>query len=841
VSIVYELGPFRLDPDAGVLTRAGLPMALGARAVAVLTALVKVPNQYVAKASLLDTAWPGVVVEENSLAAQISAIRRVLALEPGGEHWIETLTRRGYRFAGPVIEVRDNRRNGTSGERINSNLPEPLTSFIGRERELVEIKRLLPTTRLLTLVGVGGIGKTRIALQLAAEVIEAYRDGVWLVDLALLSDPALVPSAVAQALGVREIARKPILETLCGEFRERQALLLLDNCEHLLEACAHLADALLHAARELTILATSREPLRLTGEQTFSLPTLSLPDATATVETIGRSEAVQLFVARAQKQEPAFKLNADRWSMVAQICIRLDGIPLALELAAARVRSLTVEQINERLDDCFRLLTGGARTALRRQQTLRATLDWSYELLTMGERAVFRRLAVFSGGFTVEAASSVASDRTIDDFAVVDLLSQLVTRSLVVADTNDAGARYRLLETTRAYALEKLVEAGERDAIQRRHAQDFRSRFERAPNDWLRMSDAEIRATYLPELDNVRAALDWALGPSGDAAIGIGLCSGSGPVWIELALANEGRQRIEATLARVEEAPLLDEARLWLWLGMLRGDAAPAESVNAKSRAVKLYRQLGDASELGFALVHLALVLGFVDRLDDAASALAEARPLLEHSGMPRALARYSEIMGFLQMRTGDPTGARAQYEKALTLYRMLGVQREVHRMLGNYADLTWALGDLDAALAGFRESVDALRKSTHTTKSMLGFNLVNLAGVRTERGELEEALAAMREGLPLMEELGFAWINMDHFALRAALAGKIANAALLAGYASSVYAAKETSRGPNELRAHKRLQALLQEQLTPDQIERFAAEGANLAADEACRLALED
>jgi predicted ATPase/DNA-binding winged helix-turn-helix (wHTH) protein len=839
VSIVYELGPFRLDPDAGVLTRAGLPMALGARAVAVLSALVKVPNQYVAKASLLDQAWPGVVVEENSLAAQVSAIRRVLALEPGGDGWIETLTRRGYRFAGPVIEVRDNLPKGISGERINSNLPEPLTSFIGRERELVEIKRLLPTTRLVTLVGAGGIGKTRFALQMAAEVIGAYRDGVWLVDLALLSDPALVPSAVAQATGVREVARKPILETMCAQFRERQALLILDNCEHLLEACAHLADALLHAARELTILATSREPLRLTGEQTFPLPTLSLPEATPTLETVGHSEAVQLFVARAQKQDPAFKLNADRWSNVAQICIRLDGIPLALELAAARVRSLTVEQINERLDDCFRLLIGGARTALPRQQTLRATLDWSHELLTMGERAVFRRLAVFSGGFTLEAASSVASDETVDQFAVIDILSQLVARSLVVADTNDAGARYHLLETTRAYALQKLAESGQNDVILRRHAQYFRSRFDRAPDDWLGMPEDNWRANYSPELDNVRAALDWTLSPRGDAAIGIGLCSGSGPIWMELSLANEGRQRIEAALAHIEEAPLLDKARLWFWLGMLRGDAAPAESLRAKSRAVELYRQMGDSSELGFALVHFALMLGYVDRLDDAASALAEARPLLENSGLPRALARHSEVTGFLKMRTGDPTGARTHYEKALALYRTIGVQREVLRMLGNYADLTWVLGDLDAALAGFRESVDALRKSTHATKSMVGFNLTNLAGVRTERGELEEALEAMREGLPLMEELGFAWINMDHFALRAALAGNLVHAARLLGYADSEFQKKEASRGPNEVRARNRLQTLLQEQLPPDQIKRFAAEGANLAANEACRLAL--
>ena len=302
---IYGIGPFRLDCDAGVLTEAGVPVALGSRAVAVLTALVKRSNEFVQKNSIIDAAWPGVVVEESNLAVQIAAIRRVLAQAPGGERWIETLARRGYRFVGPVTEFRGDLPQNAAGDRQRSNLPEPLTSFIGRERELVDIKRLLPGTRLLTLVGVGGIGKTRLALQAAAEVMAAYRDGVWLVDLAPLADPTLVPSAVAQVLGVHEAARKPVLETLCTRVKGRQLLLLLDNCEHLLEACARLADAMLHAAAEATIMATSREPLRVPGEQTYPLPALSLPDRTANAESMGGSEAVQLFVERAQKQNPA--------------------------------------------------------------------------------------------------------------------------------------------------------------------------------------------------------------------------------------------------------------------------------------------------------------------------------------------------------------------------------------------------------------------------------------------------------------------------------------------------------------------------------------------------------
>ncbi len=457
---IYEIGPFSLDPAAGVLSCGGHPVALGARAVAVLTALVKQPNQYVRKESILDAAWSGLVVEEGNLPVQILAIRRALAQAPGGERWVETLPRRGYRFVGPVTKIEDGIPQERVGGCKRSNLSAPLTSFIGRERELVEIKRLLPDKRSLTIVGVGGIGKTRLALQVAVEVMDAYRDGVWLVELGSISDPLLVPTSVAQVVGVHEKSGTALTQALCAQLKARQLLLILDNCEHLVESCAALVDAVLRSAPEATIVATSREPLHVAGEQIYLLQTLSLPDPSAGVDVIRRSEAVELFVERARRQLPDFALTAARATVVAELCTHLDGIPLALELAAARVRSLSVEQINERLHDRFKLLTSKTRTVQVRQQTLRSTFDWSFDLLGEEERAVFRRLSIFPGSFTLEAASAVASDAAIDEFAVIDRLSQLVARSLVVADTNDVGARYRLLETTRSYALEKLTEAG---------------------------------------------------------------------------------------------------------------------------------------------------------------------------------------------------------------------------------------------------------------------------------------------------------------------------------------------------------------------------------------------
>src|SRR5215472_5192497 len=409
---IYGLGPFRLDPEAGVLTHDDVATALGARGVAVLTALVSCASECVQKSALLDAAWPGLVVEEANLAVQISAIRRALALAPGGEGWIETLARRGYRFVGPVKEVAARSVAPLLANRKRTNLQESLTSFVGRERELAEIKQSLPTTRLMTLMGIGGLGKTRLAQQVGAEMLDAYRDGVWFVDLAPLGDPALVPSAVAKVLQLKEAAGQPLITTLCNHLRTRETLLILDNCEQVLDGCARITEALLRDTARVTVLATSREALHLAGECAFPLSPLQLPDPRADAKSIARSDAVQLFTERARQYRPRFNLEAQPAWVVAEICVRLEGIPLALELAAARVAVLPVEQILRLLTERFRLLTSGDRD-LPRHQTLHAMLDWSYDLLDDSERKLFARLSVFAGGWTLEAATQVCSGTPI--------------------------------------------------------------------------------------------------------------------------------------------------------------------------------------------------------------------------------------------------------------------------------------------------------------------------------------------------------------------------------------------------------------------------------------------
>ena len=725
-------------------------------------------------------------------------------------------------------------------ETTPNNLPQQISSFVGRAREAAEVRQLLARSRLLTLVGVGGIGKTRLALHVAAETHDAYPDGVWFVELGSIADAALVASSVAQVLGVRERSAVDLTETLGNHLKSRRLLLLLDNCEHLIDACATLVAALLKAAPEIRILASSREQLQIAGEQIYPVPSLSLPAPGSSVESLARSEAAQMFIERVRLQDPAFRLTERPAAAITSICNHLDGIPLALELAAARAHSLSIDEINLRLKDRFKLLTGGSRSALPRQQTLRATLDWSYELLDPQERALLARLGVFSGGFTLTAASAVASDETIDEFTVVDRLSHLVARSLVVAEAGATGNRYRLLETTRSYAREKLGATADASELDRRHARYFRDWGSRAADDWLSMPDASWRAAYLPERDNVRAALDWAQGPGGDRALAISLAGASGPIWTELSLYGEGHDRLEAAFAQVDaDTPPSDEARLSLWLGLNWALAAPDRAVPALTRAIDLYRGLDDARNLAFALLRLAHEEALAGRFEHAAGLLSEAYPLLENAGLPKVLGDYYDYCAVLKALTGKPADARSDLEKALALYRSAGAERYALFTLAQLGDVAWSLGDLEAARSGMQETVALLRKAPLTTV-MLGLCLSNLAGVHTERGELDDALAAAREGLPMLVEGGFAWSHLDHLALRAALAGRLNEAARIAGFADSAFAGRKIARQPNEARSRERLERLLQQGLPRDALARLTAEGAALTEESAVRLALE-
>jgi predicted ATPase/class 3 adenylate cyclase len=491
-----------------------------------------------------------------------------------------------------------------------NNLPVQLTSFIGRTREIAQARQMLNGARLVSLLGPGGTGKTRLALQVAAEVFERFPDGIWLVELAPISDPMLVPEAVASAVGIQQPARAAA-DAVADVLRPKKAVLVLDNCEHLQEAVGALCDALLRRCPDLRILATSREALGVAGEITFRVPPLGVPgpEEVAVPEHGGQFAAMQLFVERAAQYRPGFQVTTDNIGSIAQICRRLDGMPLAIELAAARVKVLTVEQIAARLDDRFRLLTGGFRTGLPHHQTLRATMDWSYDLLAEDEACFFRRVAVFVGGLTLEAAERVCAGGPIESAQVLDLLARLIDKSLVVAEDAQSGEqRYRLLETIRQYALDRLVESGEAEMLRMRHQEYYQRLAEQAE---LHLHGPEQKA-WLDRLqiehDNIRSALQWTTTDPAGAEAGLRLAGALWWFWEVRGFWSEGRRWLGETLTRGHDVSL--EARVKAMqaaasLAMWSGHTAEAGRLAQESLA--LSQQIGDKRSAASCLVVLGI------------------------------------------------------------------------------------------------------------------------------------------------------------------------------------------------------------------------------------------
>ncbi len=511
-----SFGPYRLFPGQRLLLEGDKPVRLGSRALDMLIALVEHPGEVVGRDELMARVWPNTHVDEGNLKFQISALRRTLG---GGNRYLLNVPGRGYSFVAPVARAEEAGTAAPEPPQTENahNLPALLTRLIGREDTVDRLADRLPRQRLLTIVGPGGIGKTSVALAVAEQLIPAYEHGVWLIDLAPLRDPGLVPSALADALGLQIRAEDPATRLGCQSARQEDAA-----GARQLRAC-HRGGGCLgsggpHGAPGVQMLATSREPLRIEGEHVHRLSPLASPPALARLtaaEALG-FPAVQLFVERAAATLDEFELTDADAPIVADICSKLDGIALAIELAAARVDTFGVRGVAAHLDDRFQLLTRGRRTALPRHRTLRATLDWSYQLLPEPERVVLRRLAIFAGGFTEEAASAVAASAEIAASEVVESLANLVTKSLVSVDVGGVMVRYRLPETIRAYALQTLVESGEREQIARRHAEYHLGLFERAEAEAETRPMAEWLAEYRPRIDNLRAALDWAFSPGGD-------------------------------------------------------------------------------------------------------------------------------------------------------------------------------------------------------------------------------------------------------------------------------------------------------------------------------------
>ncbi|MBK7474204.1 MAG: tetratricopeptide repeat protein [Betaproteobacteria bacterium] len=635
-----------------------------------------------------------------------------------------------------------------------NNLPHQATAFIGRANELAELGRLLVGARALTLTGAGGSGKTRLSLQAAADALESFPDGAWLAELAPLADPGLVAQTVATVLGLKEARGQSIAQTLCEHLNDKKLLLLLDNCEHLLDGCAQLVDTLVRRCPGVKILASSRQALGIAGEQIYRVPSLTLPDAkqTATQQSIRSFESVQLFIDRASLVRADFQVTDRNAPALASLCRQLDGIPLAIELAAARVRTLSIEEIDHKLDRRFRLLTGGSRTALPRHQTLRSLIDWSYDLLPEPEKLLLQRLSIFAGGWTLEAAEAVCADSGLEDEEILDRLTSLADKSLVVAEPADGRYRYRLLETVRQYAGAKLLERGSGDAVSERHRDYYLAVAEAAES---RLRSGADQATQLRRLeeehDNLRAALDWSLAGAASSA-SLRLCGSLTPFWGMRGHFAEGRDRCARVLAKARAGEQTQELAKVLQgagrLAYMQADYAAARALHDECLAIM--RQSGDRRGIAASLTYLGSVAVEQGDWSSARTLLEEGLAITRELGDRAGTAFGLANLALLAHAQGDFGSARALFEECLEIAQN---QQLIASALNGLGIVACAQLDFHHARACHEKSLQIMRELGDRCGTAM--NLLNLGDVASELGNTVDAEALYMEGLAIMRELG--------------------------------------------------------------------------------------
>jgi non-specific serine/threonine protein kinase len=659
-----------------------------------------------------------------------------------------------YRRAGQVAAV--------AGAGPKHNLPQQLTSFIGRQREMAQIRGLWSQTRLVTLSGPGGIGKTRLALQIAAEVLREYDDGVWLIELAPLSDPALVPQTIAATLGIRDYGHRSIQDGLTEYLRHRRSLLVLDNCEHLIAAVAQLADTLLRTATDLRILTTSREALSIGGETVVRLASLGLPelDQVLDVEQLRRHEAVELFIDRARAAKSTFVLDEDTGRSLATLCVQLEGLPLAIELAASRVTVLSVPQIAERLHDRLSLLTSGSRVAAPRHQTLLAAIDWSYALLSEPEKALFRRLSVFAGGCTLEAAEAVCSGGAIEKADVLGLMSALVNKSLVLAEEREGRTRYQFMVTLLEYARKQLAGTMEQDSVCRQHAEfvlalavEAEARLAGTQEKlWIHRLEAEY--------DNIRAALAWT--SSNEVTIGLQLAGAMGRFWFLRGYWAEARRwLLEMLQAADERAVQFSRVKVLNAIASMaqgQGDYASARKFGVEALAVS--REAGDTQQTAAALNTLAILAWQRGDLDQARVYLEESLALRQHSGDEAATALAVNNLGCLALLQADIGRAELLFADSLRMSRAGDFKHGIATATLNLGDVAMRRGDYVSARVLLDEGLTLARDLGETTLTPIGLN--SLGDLLGRQGDRPAARAVLVEALHLSRELGHKRVIAD-------------------------------------------------------------------------------
>jgi predicted ATPase/DNA-binding winged helix-turn-helix (wHTH) protein len=720
-SEAFAFGSFRLIPAERVLLREGNPLRLGSRAFDILVALVEHAGMTVLRDELIARAWPDTVVEESSLRVQIAALRKALGDGRSGNRFITSVSGRGYVFVAPATVERNEQLPDLSGRALHGNvIPALLTRIIGRDNVVATLAAQLGRRRLLTIVGPGGIGKTTVAAAIAETARASFPDGVWFIELASLVSPDLVPSALGTVLQISLPGTSPV-SGLIAWLRDKHALIILDNCEHVVSEVATLAKSIMISAPNIRILATSREPLEAEGEWVHRLAPLEFPKGSghlAAGEAL-QYPAVQLFNERALAAADQWSIDDGSVPAVVEICRRLDGVPLALELAAAQVGALGIQGLAARLHLALRIK--GRRTGSPRHQTLQATLDWSWGLLPEAERGILRRLGAFQGDFTMDAAGKVAADEGGAPEHVVDAVANLVDRSLVAADISGDVTYYHLLEITRIYALERLQESGERDWVTRCHAQYYLELFARAEAGAAARSKVEWLADYGRHIGNLRAALDWAFSPHGDVALGVALAAATTDFWIAISLLNECCEWGLKAVAQLGAAKgTRDEMILQCGLGQAltysRGMQQDARA--AFTRALTLSEALADADCQLRAIYGLWL---FALRVGDFQECLAQARKcelLGEASSNHLASATADFTLGLTRYYMGEHAAAAALFQRAAATYPIATRSGDPIRFGVDlltlslcYQALTfWSLGFADKAYRAGREAMKEAR-----------------------------------------------------------------------------------------------------------------------------------
>jgi predicted ATPase/DNA-binding winged helix-turn-helix (wHTH) protein len=819
VSPALRLGDVEVRPAERQVLVGTRPVHLGSRAFDVLLALMQRADRVVGKDELLDLVWPGVVVEENNLQVQISALRKLL-----GAHAIATVPGRGYRL---TLAPEGAQRPGSSSP--PSAPPSTAAPLFGRADDLRAVRDLVSRHPLVSLTGAGGIGKTRLARAVHDEVQADFAGGAYWVEFAPLSDPALVPGAMAQAVGLKVGEGRPPLQALVSFLREESVLLVLDNCEHLVESIADCVSALVRGAGRVRILATSQEPLKTEDEVVYRLGTLAV-GAPGSEEPGG---AVELFVTRALAADPRLTFDASAMAAATEICRRLDGIPLAIELAAARVPLLGLQGLCARLSERFHILTGGARTVMRRHQTLRATLEWSHGLLSVDERRVFRRLGVFVGSFPLALAQRVAADDAHDSWAVLDLLGHLVDKSLVMVEGTDAEPRYHLLETTRQYALEELALADETRQWLRRHAE--------ATRDYLGELDERHNVAPIPvelflaEIDNLRSALDWAA--TEDRPLAASLMGRSNRVWHVSSQQREALARCRALLPLPSDLPVRERALFLLAHANAGSPSFSHDALQAAREAVELFAAQGDDFRCLTALRHFIFI--GAKRCDDGeiAAASERARKLLRPDTQHRLVAALAAAEGLWHLMRSRDHEAIECSEWQRSLYHAHGDEAGVWMAEANLAYQSMMVGNLADAIVRLERAIAEQKRLTPAYG--LAPALSCLAWGLALKGDLERALQIGREAIPYARREGdLTWI-LHVLAVVHSLRGDPLRACKVLGFAVAELARLGMVERPIVLQQQQEVWDRATAELGPDEVERCKATGARISEDEAVTLAL--